>query len=153
MFLRLSGRTQFYGGVVINRPLLFVVLLVLGFAAIAQQSQSQSEKKQSTAPSHPAAQAGPAKPTPESMAKAKKMYGFDCAMCHGENGDGKGELAADLKVKPKDYTDPASLKDSTDQQLFDIIQSGKGEMPPEGKRAKPDEIWALVSYIRSFAKK
>lgn len=136
----------------INRPLLFVVLLVLGFAAIAQQSQSQSEAKQSTAPSR-AAQAGPAKPTPESMAKAKKMYGFDCAMCHGENGDGKGELAADLKVKPKDYTDPASLKDYTDQQLFDIIQSGKGEMPPEGKRAKPDEIWALVSYIRSFAKK
>jgi hypothetical protein len=28
-----------------------------------------------------------------------------------------------------------------------------GEMPSEGDRAKPDEIWNLVIYIRSFAKK
>jgi hypothetical protein len=28
-----------------------------------------------------------------------------------------------------------------------------GEMPSEGERAKPDEIWNLVIYVRSFAKK
>jgi hypothetical protein len=26
-------------------------------------------------------------------------------------------------------------------------------MPPEGKRAKTDDIWGLVNYIRSLSKK
>jgi mono/diheme cytochrome c family protein len=74
-------------------------------------------------------------------------------MCHGSSGDGKGDLAADMKVKMLDYRDPAALKDKTDGELFYIIKNGMGEMPSEGDRAKPDEIWNLVIYIRSFAKK
>jgi len=37
--------------------------------------------------------------------------------------------------------------------MFYIIKNGKGDMPPEGERAKPDDIWNLVNYIRSFSKK
>jgi mono/diheme cytochrome c family protein len=95
----------------------------------------------------------PVKPTPDGMARAKKMWGFDCAICHGETGDGNGELAHDMKPAPKDYRDPASLKDISDGELFYIIQKGKNQMPPEGDRAKPDEIWNMVTLIRSFAKK
>jgi len=44
-------------------------------------------------PPEAAAKANPVKPGPESLAKGKKLYGFDCAMCHGESGDGKGDMA------------------------------------------------------------
>ena len=81
------------------------------------------------------------------------MYEIDCEMCHGKNGDGKGDLAADMKAKLADYHDPAALKDRTDGELFYIIKNGKGEMPSEGDRAKPDAMWNLVNYIRSLAKK
>jgi mono/diheme cytochrome c family protein len=94
----------------------------------------------------------PVKPTPESQARAKKMYGYDCAMCHGVNGDGKGDVT-DLKTKLKDYTDPAALKDLTDGELFYIIKNGKGQMPPDGDRTKPDDMWNMVILLRSFAKK
>jgi mono/diheme cytochrome c family protein len=97
--------------------------------------------------------ANPVKPTAAALAAGKKTYGFDCAMCHGKDGDGKGELAADMKSKLADYRDPASLKGMTDGDLFYIIKNGKGEMSGEGDRNKPDEIWNLVIYIRSFAKK
>jgi mono/diheme cytochrome c family protein len=73
-------------------------------------------------------------------------------MCHGKDGDGKGDLAADMKVKLLDYTDPAALKDKTDGELFYIIKNGKGEMTGEGDRLKPDELWNLVNYVRSFSK-
>jgi mono/diheme cytochrome c family protein len=73
-------------------------------------------------------------------------------MCHGKDGDGKGDLAADMKVKLLDYTDPAALKDKTDGELFYIIKNGKGEMTGEGDRLKPDEMWNLVNYVRSFSK-
>jgi len=52
-----------------------------------------------------------------------------------------------------DFTDPAALKDRTDGELFYIIQKGKGEMPPEGDRAKSEDLWNLVNYVRSFATK
>ena len=81
------------------------------------------------------------------------MYGYDCAMCHGANGSGKGDLAADMKLTLKDYRDPASLKDRTDGEMFYIIQKGKGDMPSEGDRQKPEGIWNLVNYIRSLSKK
>jgi mono/diheme cytochrome c family protein len=95
----------------------------------------------------------PVKPTAAALAAGKKSYGFDCAMCHGKDGDGKGDLATDMKLKLADYRDPASLKDMTDGDLFYIIKNGKGEMTGEGDRSKPEEIWNVVIYLRSLAKK
>jgi mono/diheme cytochrome c family protein len=97
--------------------------------------------------------ANPVKPTPASIAQGKKMYDIDCQVCHGKDGDGKGDLAADMKVKLADYRDPAALKERSDGELFYIIKNGKGEMASEGDRAKPEAMWNLVNYIRSLAKK
>jgi mono/diheme cytochrome c family protein len=52
-----------------------------------------------------------------------------------------------------DFTNPDSLKGRTDGELFYLTRTGKGEMPPEGDRAKKDDVWNMVYYIRSFAKK
>jgi mono/diheme cytochrome c family protein len=104
-------------------------------------------------PADAARMVNPVKPTAESQIHAKKMYGYDCAMCHGANGDGKGDLAGEMKPPLKDYTDPAALKDMTDGELFYVIKNGKGQMPPEGDRAKPDDLWNMVILVRSFAKK
>jgi mono/diheme cytochrome c family protein len=135
-------------------------LVILGSATSAQQSQQPDSKPPSTEymiPPEVRKQSNPVKPTAASLAQAKKTYGYDCAMCHGANGDGKGDLAVDMKLNLPDYRDPASLKDMTDGEIFYIIKNGKktekSEMPSEGDRAKPDEIWNLVIYVRSFAKK
>ena len=95
----------------------------------------------------------PVKATPASQAQSKKMYGYDCAICHGDKGDGKGEIAAEQKPPLKDWTDPAALKDMTDGELFYIIKNGKGNMTGEGDRLKTDDVWNMVIYVRSFAKR
>lgn len=95
----------------------------------------------------------PVKSTPAVLAAAKKTWGFDCAMCHGADGSGKGDLAADMKLTLRDYRDPDALKNMTDGELFWIINKGKGQMSGEEGRAKAPEIWGLVDYVRSFSKK
>ena len=50
----------------------------------------------------------PVHPTPESQAHAKKIYAYDCVMCHGANGDGKGDMNTDGKIKVPDLRDPAT---------------------------------------------
>jgi mono/diheme cytochrome c family protein len=124
-------------------------LLLLGFSF----QQPAATPTPSVIPAEAARMVNPVKPTPESQAHVKKMYGYDCAMCHGESGNGKGDLVGDMKLTLKDYTDPTALKDLTDGQIFYIIKNGKGQMPGEGDRAKPDDIWNMVIYVRSLAKK
>lgn len=139
-----------------KRLIALSALVLIGPCASAQQAEKSAEKApaaKSAIPADAAKVANPVKPTAASTAQAKKTYGYDCAMCHGSNGDGKGDLAVDMKLKLTDYRDPAALKDKTDGELFYIIKNGMGDMPSEGDRAKPDEIWNLVIYIRSFAKK
>lgn len=93
------------------------------------------------------------KMSPEALAKAKKVYNMDCALCHGADGDGKSDIAKDMQLTMLDWTDPKSLASQSDQQLFDTIRKGKGKMPPEDEgRAKNDEIKDVVLYIRTFAK-
>jgi mono/diheme cytochrome c family protein len=134
------------------------VFALFVFSVSAGQEQKPASTTPATAaefkmPPEAAKAPNPVKSTPASLAAGKKTYGYDCAMCHGKDGDGKGDLAADMKLKMLDYTDPAALKDMTDGELFYIIKNGKGDMPAEGDRAKSEEVWNLVNYVRSFAKK
>ncbi|HVJ07472.1 MAG TPA: cytochrome c [Acidisarcina sp.] len=131
--------------------LLITALLGAGLTALTQESTPPSTSTSSQIPVSAIHQVNPIKPTTESIAAAKKTYGYDCAMCHGEKGDGKGETAADMKLPMKDLHDPATLKGMTDGEIYYIIVNGKGKMPPEGDRAKPDRVWNLVVYLRSFS--
>jgi mono/diheme cytochrome c family protein len=109
---------------------------------------------QEAAPAPAAAAAkNPVKPTADSQAKAKKLYSLDCAMCHNDNGNGKSDLAKDMQLKLSDWTDPKTLGAKSDKELFDMIRTGKDKMPAEAEgRAKNDEIWNLIIYIRSLSK-
>ncbi len=129
--------------------------LLCAFSSSAQHPAPAEPAKPSiySIPVQAAAKENPVKPTAESLARGKHQYTIDCAMCHGKEGDGKGDVAADLKLKMHDYTDPATLRGRTDGELFHIITNGKDQMPPEGNRVKAAEIWDMVNYLRSFAKK
>lgn len=126
----------------------FVLPFVLFLMPLASSPQQPA-----AAPADAKQSANPVKPSPESIAKAKKQYGYDCAMCHGDNGNGKGDLVADMQLTLKDYTDAAALGSMSDSDLFAIIKNGKGKMPADGGRTKPDDIWGLVNLLRSFSKK
>ena len=134
---------------------LFVCVVLAGF------SQEKQEKKEA-APQAPPGYAippeelkreNPVKPTEASLAEAKKLYGYQCAMCHNENGDGKSELAESMKLSLKDYTSPDALKDFSDGALFYLLDKGRGKMPAQEGRMSAHQMWNLVNYIRSLSKK
>jgi mono/diheme cytochrome c family protein len=130
-----------------------VILLVIAASTPAPTLAAGSTPQDAApAPAAPAS-TNPVKPTAASQAKAKKLYAIDCAMCHGDNGDGKTDLATDMKLTLLDWTDPKSLASKSDKELFDMIRVGKDKMPPEDPgRAKDDEVWNLVLYIRGMSK-
>jgi mono/diheme cytochrome c family protein len=134
-------------------PALFLFALALPAQQQPPTSTTQKTPTYVAIPVEAARQANPVKPGPESVARAKKWWTLDCAMCHGADGNGKGETAKDMKLTLVDFTDPATLKDRTDGEIFYIIKNGHNDMPPEGPRIKTEENWDLVNYVRSLAKK
>ena len=97
----------------------------------------------------------PVKPTAESIAAGKTAYNKYSKFCHNEDGTGNGALA------PKD-THPPNLIDakwdhgSTDGEIFTNIKEGIGpkfDMKPMKTKMMDTDIWNVVNYLRSLAKK
>ncbi len=138
------------------------VLMLVVLVGFSQEKPQEKEKKETPAPrtyeafvipADEAKRENPVKPTEASLAEGKKLYGYQCAMCHGEKGDGKGDLVETMKLKTRDWTSADSLKDLTDGSMYYIIEKGKGQMPSQEGRMSTHQKWNLINYIRSFAKK
>ena len=129
-----------------------LLLAGLGNSRAARNSSQEKPAEAKMTPED-AAKKNPVAPTPEGLAEARKLYSYDCAMCHGKDGDGKGDLAADMKLELRDWRDPSTLEKMTDGELFFIISNGKGKMEGEKDRSPEKVRWNMVNLVRSFAKK
>jgi mono/diheme cytochrome c family protein len=124
--------------------------------AIPAAAPAPAQENPATVPAVPKmadSMKNPIKPTAESQAKAKQIYSIDCSMCHGDNGNGKTDLATSMGLTLTDLSDPKTLAGRMDGELFNIIRNGKGQMPNEdAARANNDAVWNLIIYVRSFSK-
>ena len=130
--------------------------LVAGWATL--RAQDSSDKSKSTAGDYKistedAARVNPVKSSPEGLAEARKVFGYDCEMCHGAKGDGKGEVVESMKLTMHDWREPATLANMTDGEIFYIITKGKGKMMAEGDRMPEKQRWNLVNLVRAMAAK
>jgi len=122
---------------------LAVWAMAVGSSALDAQSKDAAKMK------------NPVKATPESIDAGKTAYNKYCKFCHNEGGTGNGALA------PKD-THPPNLIDakwdhgSTDGEIFENIKEGIGpkfDMKAMKAKMKDEDIWNVVNYLRSLAKK
>jgi mono/diheme cytochrome c family protein len=81
--------------------------------------------------------------------KSASTYRQKCAACHGP--DGKAETPAAKSLGVRSFASPEVTK-MPDADLSAAIDKGKGKMPSYGKSLKPEEIKAMVTYVRSLSK-
>jgi mono/diheme cytochrome c family protein len=120
---------------------------------VAAATAAPAATPAATSSSAPVKKENPVKSSPEVLAAAKKVFGYDCAMCHGESGNGKGELVESMSLKMKDWHDSGVLTGLSDGDIYDLIVKGKEKMVGEGDRLAPAKVWGLVHYVRTFQKK
>jgi len=116
---------------------ILAVLPILLTGATALKAQEQNPVKSSLAV----------------IEEAGRFYRYDCEMCHGADGSGKGDLAQDMKLETHDWRTGNVIEKMTDFEIFTIITKGKGKMVPEGERVKAEIRWSLVHYVRLLARK
>ena len=129
------------------------VLLTAALFLVFSPMPNPGSMPQDAATQAPAPAKSHAKVTTETQAKAKRTYNVDCAVCHGETGNGKTDLAESMGLKLDDWTNPATLSAKSDDDLFKTIRNGKDKMPAEAEgRANNDDVWNIIVYIRSMSK-
>src|SRR5260370_7658009 len=107
-----------------------VLLAGFGGSHARQNTQENPDKSKAAAadskiPADAAARVNPVKPTPEGLAEARKVYGYDCDMCHGAKGDGKGDVVESMQLTMHHCPDPAPLTANTTPNLSHIFTQGK----------------------------
>jgi mono/diheme cytochrome c family protein len=71
-------------------------------------------------------------------------------MCHGQTGEGNGQIAALLANKPLDLTSIVTQSKS-DNILFTTITNGvEGKMPPIVENLTVRDRWDVINYIRTL---
>lgn len=94
----------------------------------------------------------PIRLTPENidmiMDEGERIYESKCQHCHGEEGDGQGQMMINKTfVGVPDYK---NLQDLGDGQVFYSIYYGKGAMGAHSMLLDKEEIWTLVHYVNQF---
>lgn len=84
--------------------------------------------------------------TDETRKEGERLYRINCQSCHGDPG--KNNYIA-LQPSPGD---PATekIQRNSDGEIFHKVTVGRGQMPSFRSVLTTEEIWKVVSYIRSF---
>lgn len=80
----------------------------------------------------------------------KKLYNRNCAICHGEQGDGQGHLPSIDKFPPPPSYFGDALMSLPDGKRYHSVMYGKGMMGSYASQLDHRERWLVLSYVKSM---
>ena len=86
--------------------------------------------------------------SPAVLAEGKALYDAYCALCHGDEGEGDGDLARYYRRMPP--LTARHVLNYPDGFVYSIIREGGRNMPRFGDALSVDERWALVHHLRTL---
>ncbi len=89
---------------------------------------------------------------PAAAEAGREVYMTNCALCHGDTGNGDGPAAAGLPEKPAKFADCEWMAGEEDGEFFYIIVTGRADdgMPAWGETLTEDQIWQAISFVHTF---
>lgn len=141
--------------------LLCTALLTSAFvlSACGSGSSTNTQTEGTLVPTPPPQYAGKTNPMAKDQAAVdagKQIFETNCTSCHGTDAKGDGPAAASLNPKPADLADLQS--NFSDAYIFWRISEGgsvppfNSQMPTWKSTLSEDQIWQVVTYLRTFSK-
>lgn len=87
--------------------------------------------------------------SPEVVQEGKLIYEKMCMHCHGETGDGQGQIAKNGKIEGiPSYS--GTLKDLPEGKMFHTITYGKGLMGSHAGQLNKEERWKVIFWVKAL---
>ncbi|MDH5324621.1 MAG: c-type cytochrome [Gammaproteobacteria bacterium] len=88
---------------------------------------------------------------PTKQSEAEKIYTDNCAICHGDKGDGDTRAQNGLNPPPRDFTTVQAAMELTRDRMIQSVTNGRPGtgMMPHRDRLSATQISAVVDYIRT----
>ena len=92
---------------------------------------------------------------PAQLAKGKEVYETGCILCHGKDGAGNPEWESE--IRPVSFADCGTTAESSALWMSVVKNGGPKHgladvMPAFGEAFPPEELTAVVAYLRTFCK-
>ncbi len=89
------------------------------------------------------------------LERGRDRYNINCAVCHGELGEGNGPVSKYNYSPPIANFHQDLFRNMPDGQIFHTISKGKGvpgqwTMYPYEEKITVEDRWAIVAYVRAL---
>jgi hypothetical protein len=123
-----------------SRFIIIVILLIFSLPVLAQEWVVPEDKK---------GKLSPFSFNDETRKAGERLYTINCMSCHGTPGKAN---YSNLVPPPGD---PATdkIQHNTDGEIFFKVNTGRGPMPSFKNAIQANDIWKLISFLRSFNSK
>lgn len=97
----------------------------------------------------------------EAYLQGREVFQANCVICHGERGDGNGEMSKDLPIKPRSFREgwfkfrsTPYDKLPTDEDLRRTIKGGlSGTAMGAFKTFRAEDLNAVIAYLKTFSRR
>lgn len=86
----------------------------------------------------------------EAVKEGKVLYEKFCMHCHGEKGDGQGQIVVNGKLSGVPSYTAGALTTLPEGKMFHSITYGKGLMGPHKSLVNKVERWKIIHYIHNL---
>jgi mono/diheme cytochrome c family protein len=91
---------------------------------------------------------------PAARDRGRTVFLMNCAICHGERGDGAGPRQEGLTARPRDFTNPAWRAAITPERVVFTIREGlRLTSMPSWPTLTDDEVRDVAAYVLSLGER
>lgn len=128
------------------------ILMIIGVVSLGLFSFTKFAQEEWVVPAKYKSMKNPTEASAGNIADGKALYAKHCASCHGKAGLGDGTKAAEVDGDLGDFSSK-EFQAQTDGTIFFKSYFGRDDMPNyEKKIPDQDDMWYIVSYIRTLKK-
>lgn len=90
------------------------------------------------------------------LEEGKRLFGINCAVCHGFGGNANGSIVVNTKIKNPYPAPPSYFADNLinipEGKAYYSVHYGKNLMGAYSKALDHDQVWKVVYYVKSLQK-
>src|SRR5690606_17135490 len=86
----------------------------------------------------------------ELLARGEDRFRIFCRTCHGALGDGRSEVAENMKLRKPPSLHEARIREFSPGKLYRVVSEGYGLMPGYAAELPYRDRWAVVAFVRAL---